>query len=447
MNTDEFTQQIKKVYNRAGTLYQRAGESHVIAYPELLGDSLEELRTSLDELRVAEEELRQQNEELASTREIVEAERQRYQELFEFAPDGYLVTDADGTIREANRAAADLLGIAHNYLIGKPLIIFISQEERRAFRTKLLRLREVGSEREWEVIVKPRHDKCFHAALTVASVRDRQDKVVSLRWIMRDITARKEAEEKIRTYHLQNLQLQEASRLKSQFLALMSHELRTPMNAIIGFSQLLLRQRNHQLPPNQANMVERIFNSGKHLLKMIEEILDFSKLEAGRLDLDLAEFNVAALVMETVEELRCLAEQKQLEVNIQCCLDNPCVVNDKARLRQVLVNLISNAIKFTDSGSISLEAQELSDNRVAIAVRDTGIGIDPSDLQQIFQEFRQVNQSLTRDKGGTGLGLAISDRLVRMMQGKIKVESQLGEGSIFQVELPRQIPVELEVLS
>jgi signal transduction histidine kinase len=136
-----------------------------------------------------------------------------------------------------------------------------------------------------------------------------------------------------------------------------------------------------------------------------------------------------------------------LEVNIQCCLDNPCVVNDKARLRQVLVNLISNAIKFTDSGSISLEAQELSDNRVAIAVRDTGIGIDPSDLQQIFQEFRQVNQSLTRDKGGTGLGLAISDRLVRMMQGKIKVESQLGEGSIFQVELPRQIPVELEVLS
>ncbi|MBD2065510.1 ATP-binding protein [Funiculus sociatus GB2-A5] len=447
MNTNEFTQQMKKVYNRAGNLYQRAGESHVIEYPALLVDSLEELRTSLEELRVAEEELRQQNEELQSTRETVEAERQRYQELFEFAPDGYLVTDADGTIREANRAAADLLGIAHNYLMGKPLIIFISQEERRAFRTKLLRLREGGSEREWEVVVKPRRDNCFHAALTVASVRDRQDKVVSLRWIMRDITARKEAEEKIRTYHLQNLQLQEASRLKSQFLALMSHELRTPMNAIIGFSQLLLRQRNHHLPPSQANMVERILNSGKHLLKMIEEILDFSKLEAGRLDLDLAEFNVAALVMETVEELRCLAEQKQLELNIQCCLDNPCVVNDKARLRQVLINLISNAIKFTDSGSISLEAQELSDNRVAIAVKDTGIGIDQSDLQQIFQEFRQLNQSLTRDKGGTGLGLAISDRLVRMMQGKIKVESQLGEGSTFQVELPRQIPVELEVLS
>lgn len=447
MNTNEFTQQMKKVYNRAGNLYQRAGESHVIEYPALLADSLEELRTSLEELRVAEEELRQQNEELQSARETVEAERQRYQELFEFAPDGYLVTDADGTIREANRAAADLLGIAHNYLMGKPLIIFISQEERRAFRTKLLRLREVGSEREWEVIVKPRHDNCFHAALTVASVRDRQDKVVSLRWMMRDITGRKETEEKIRAYHLQNLQLQEASRLKSQFLALMSHELRTPMNAIIGFSQLLLRQRNHNLPPNQANMVERILNSGKHLLKMIEEILDFSKLEAGRLDLDLAEFNLVGLVKETVEELRCLAEQKQLKLNIECCLDNPCVVNDKARLRQILVNLISNAIKFTDSGSISLEAQELSDNRVAIAVKDTGIGIAPSDLQHIFQEFRQLNQSLTRDRGGTGLGLAISDRLVRMMQGKIKVESQLGEGSTFQVELPRQIPVELEVLS
>lgn len=435
---ERFTQKIETARQRAAALQQRVTESPR-QQPELLAISLEELKTALEELHVAEEEMRQQNQELLATRGVVEAERHRYQELFELAPDGYLVTDTSGTIREANRAASELLGVAHTYLVGKPLIIFVPEDTRRAFRSQLTHLPKIGLVQEWEVQLKSRQGTLFDAALTVASVHDKQGKTSALRWMVRDITARKQAEEKIRFYQLQNLQLQEEVRLKSQFLALMSHELRTPMNAILGFSQLLMRQAQHQLGQNQLHMLERIFNSGKHLLKLIEDILDFSKLEAGRLELNLEEFNLAELVTQTVAELQSLAQQKHLVVHIHVCLNNPCILNDSNRLRQVLVNLLSNAIKFTDSGSITVDACEPEPDQIAIAVTDTGIGIDPLEVQQIFQEFRQLSQSLTRTYGGTGLGLAITDRLVRMMHGTIQVESQPGEGSTFRIELPRKV--------
>lgn len=435
---ERFTEKIETARQRAAALQQRVTESPG-QQPELLAVSLEELKTALEELHVAEEELRQQNEELLAARGELESERQRYQDLFELAPDGYLVTDPAGTIREANHAAAELLGVLHTYLVGKPLIIFVPEETRRAFRSQLTQVPKLGLVQEWELRLKSRQGKLFDGALTVTSVQDRQGKASSLRWMLRDITARKQAEEKIRCYHLQNLHLQEEVRLKSQFLALMSHELRTPMNAILGFSQLLMRQAQHQLGQNQIHMLERIFNSGKHLLKLIEDILDFSKLEAGKLELNLEEFDLVELVTQTVEELQSLAQQKHLELHIHVSLENPCVVNDSNRLRQVLVNLLSNAIKFTDSGSITVDACEPTPDQIAIAVKDTGIGIEQSEVQQIFQEFRQLSQSLTRTHGGTGLGLAITDRLVRMMDGNIQVESQPGEGSTFRLELPREV--------
>lgn len=256
--------------------------------------------------------------------------------------------------------------------------------------------------------------------------------------MVRDITARKQAEEQLRAMKLENLQLQEATRLKSQFLAFMSHELRTPMNAILGFSQLLLRHPYNQFPPQARNMVERILSSARRLLVLIEDILDFSKLEAGRLELNLTEFNLADLVTKTVEELNCLAQQKHLALDVYINLQNPNVINDSDRVRQILVNLLSNAIKFTDIGKVNVEVLEIQE-RVMLLVKDTGIGISEADLKNIFQEFRQVNQCLTRKQGGTGLGLAIVDQLVRLMKGSITVESKLGEGSTFRVELPRVV--------
>ena len=369
----------------------------------------------------------------------MEKERQRYQELFEFAPDGYLVTDAQGIIREANSAAATLFNLSQKFLVGKPLINFVPNEERPAFRSQLNKLHQIKRLQEWEVHLKSRGDADFDAALSGTCVCDWEGKLVGWRWLVRDITARKQAEAQMRDIQLQNLQLQEATRVKSQFLAIMSHELRTPMNAIIGFSQLLLRHSHNSLSPQQTNMAERILKGGRHLLKLIDEILSFSKLEAGVLELELEEFNLAELVTTTVEELRSLTEQKDLTLQVRSSLHNPIAVNDVTRLRQILTNLLANAIKFTESGSVEANVWELPEDRVAITVTDTGIGIAQEDLKYIFQEFWQLNQTTSRRHGGAGLGLAIVNRLVLVMKGTITVTSQLGQGSTFRVELPRRV--------
>lgn len=238
---------------------------------------------------------------------------------------------------------------------------------------------------------------------------------------------------------LQNLKLIEASQLKSQFLATMSHELRTPLNAIIGFSQLLLRRSKGTLTTSQMDMVERILNNGKNLLELLNDILDLSKIEAGRLELKPEPFNLNHIVNATVEELRSLADEKHLSLQVKVEPPDVQVVNDPSRLRQVLVNLLSNAIKFTEAGGVWVNVSLFSSDRITIIVRDTGIGIAQEQLKQIFEPFRQVDQTTTRKHPGTGLGLAITDSLVQMMQGRISVESQVGKGSTFRVDLPRQL--------
>ncbi|MFN6473555.1 MAG: hybrid sensor histidine kinase/response regulator [Nostoc sp. SerVER01] len=253
------------------------------------------------------------------------------------------------------------------------------------------------------------------------------------------IRKNQELERQQQQIQIQNFKLLEASRLKSHFLATMSHELRTPMNAIIGFSQILLRPKFGQLTHQQADMVERILNNGKHLLMLLNEVLDFSKLEAGRLDLKPEIFDISKVINAAVGEMGSLAEAKNLSLLVQTDLQNPLGFNDPFRVKQILINLLSNAIKFTESGEIWVEVKELPANLVAIIVRDTGIGIAPRDFKHIFEAFRQVDQSITRKYPGTGLGLAIVDSLVHMMGGKIVLESQLGVGSMFRIELPRQV--------
>lgn len=437
-SVDKFVQKVDIIRRRAADLQQRTDE---LSPPQLdiTPAALEELETALEELNVAEEELRAQNEELALARASVEAERQRYHELFEFAPDGYIVTDTVGTIWEANRTVAKMFNVSPENLIGKPLVNFVPYEERRCFRSKLNQLRQLDWMQEWEVQLCPRKGTPFDAAVTVSTVHNWEGRTLGWRWLVRDITVRKQAESQIRNMQMQNLQLQETARLKSHFLAIMSHELRSPMNAIIGFSQLLLRYPQHPLAPKQENMVQRILNSGRHLLTLIDDILDFSKLESGRLEFKLEELNLVELVNATTEEMRSLVEQKNLAMEVHLNLDNPDIVNDKTRVRQILVNLLSNAIKFTETGGVQVEVWELSASRIVIAIKDTGIGIAESDRAHIFEEFRQGNQTLTREHGGTGLGLTITNRLVHMMQGKITVESNLGQGANFQVEIPRQV--------
>ncbi len=211
------------------------------------------------------------------------------------------------------------------------------------------------------------------------------------------------------------------------------------MNAIIGFAQILLRPKFGKLTYQQADMVERILNNGKHLLLLVNEVLDFAKLEEGRLALQPEFFDLANLTKKVVGEVRSLAETKKLSLIVKINIDNPVVFNDPIRVKQILLNLLSNAIKFTESGSIWVEVKNLQENRIAIAVRDTGIGISSQDFQHIFEAFRQLDQTITRKYPGTGLGLAIINSLVQMMGGKILLESQIGVGSMFKIELPRQI--------
>jgi signal transduction histidine kinase len=239
----------------------------------------------------------------------------------------------------------------------------------------------------------------------------------------------------------QNLKLQESYNLKSEFLATMSHELRTPMNAIMGFSQLLLRQYPAPLSEQQQNLVMRIFNNSKSLLDMINEMLDFSKIEAGKLQSKPENFDLNYLIHLTIEELHSLVEQKQLSLTADIDLKNAYLIQDSNFIKRTLINLLSNAIKFTEVGEVKVKAWEIDAKTIAIAVSDTGIGIAQEDQEKIFQAFRQADQSFTRQHSGTGLGLAITQSLVKMMGGKILLDSSLGKGSTFTVEIPRRYDV------
>ena len=257
----------------------------------------------------------------------------------------------------------------------------------------------------------------------------------------------KELEEKREQIHIQNLKLLEASETKSKFLATMSHELRTPLNAIMAFSQMLQRKNKGNFSNQQVDMIERIHGNGKNLLALINDILDLSKIEAGGLKLYPEEFDLSQLINTTIDELRSLRSQKKLDIEVETDFQQPIVFNDRNRVRQILVNLISNAIKFTDKGIVLIKANEisdLSDSNIVITVKDTGIGIAESDIKHIFEPFRQINQSISRKYAGTGLGLAITKSLVKMMDGKLSVESELAKGSIFRVEFPRYINIKSE---
>lgn len=441
MNTDKkLLQQIENVSSRLTQMHECVQDlpAHKV---ELMAEVLEEVNVSLEELKVAREELSQQNELLSVTKEQLELERQRYKELFEFAPDAYLVTDENGTIREANYTAATLLGVSQRFLIGKPLSIFVPETQRRDFRLRInqLKIGELDRLREWELPMQPRKGDCFEAAITVSAVSNPEG--MNLRWMLRDITRRKQVEAQLGQMHLENLRLQEITHIKSQFLSAISHELRTPMNAILGFSQLLLRHPHYSLEPKQVQMVERIHDNGHNLLGLINDILDLSRVDAGRMDLALEEVDVVDLVHKTTEELQSLVIEKHLFLQIHTELQNPLIINNRSRLRQILVNLLANAIKFTETGGVRIEVREVEGdlNRLVIEVKDTGIGIPQEDIERIFEAFQQVDRSANRNYQSTGLGLAICKSLVDLMQGTIRVTSQVGEGSTFRIELPRRL--------
>jgi signal transduction histidine kinase len=236
------------------------------------------------------------------------------------------------------------------------------------------------------------------------------------------------------------LAMEAANLAKSRFLANMSHELRTPLNAIIGYTELILDSTYGEIPDRVRGTLQRVERSGRHLLGLINEVLDLSKIEAGQFKLDSASFSLADTAAGAVASLESLAREKGIKLTVATQPALPQAIADERRITQVMVNLIGNALKFTDAGEVEVRVTADA-NAFAIAVRDTGPGIAPEHRSRIFEEFQQADTSTTRPKGGAGLGLAISKRIVEMHGGTLKLlESEVGRGSTFGFTLPRGGP-------
>jgi signal transduction histidine kinase len=230
-------------------------------------------------------------------------------------------------------------------------------------------------------------------------------------------------------------QLAEASQHKSQFLANMSHELRTPLNAILGYTELILDSVYGDMPEKARGVLDRVQRNGRHLLGLINDVLDLSKIEAGQLALSLADYSLKSVIQSVFSAVDPLAREKQVALKIDVAPELPQARGDERRVTQVLLNLVGNAIKFTDIGEVSIKGSS-ANGSFTVAVHDTGPGISEADQAKLFQEFQQADNSITRKKGGTGLGLAISKRIIEMHGGKIWVESVVGQGSTFSFTLP-----------
>jgi len=260
----------------------------------------------------------------------------------------------------------------------------------------------------------------------------------ALRTIARLVSVAKENADLVNELKDNNLQLERANRLKSEFLASVSHELRTPMNAIIGYTKLMLDGLDGDLTEQQTADLERVVQAADNLLGLINGLLDLAKIEAGKMELNAEEVDIPLVIDDVIELMRAGADAKSLSIRADVASTLPTAWADRARIRQVLVNLVANAVKFTEHGGVTIRGT-IVDGWITIAVVDTGVGIPPEAQTYIFDEFRQVDASTTRRYGGTGLGLAISKRLIALHGGRIWVESTVGAGSTFLFTLPVRV--------
>jgi PAS domain S-box-containing protein len=347
--------------------------------------------------------------------------------IFESMSDAVVVMDSKNRIVDINRAGLRLLNKSALDVMGKSIALVMPNQ--RAMVEKYRNVTDVEDEIELTVGAKT-----YTFMMRLSPLKNRQGEVSGRTVVLHDITPLKETN---RALVEAREQADAATQLKSQFLATMSHELRTPLNAIIGYTELQLTGMVGELSDIQYEYGERVLLNSRHLLSLINDILDISRIEAGRLDLAKQPVELREWVESIVKQNRILAEEKKLAFTVEVAQQLPAVIfGDATRLRQVVVNLLSNAIKFTKEGSVSLHVQPSGTNNWQITVSDTGIGIPPHKQETIFEEFEQVDGSSTREYGGTGLGLAIVRKLVLLMGGTIRVTSTPAVGSTFTVILP-----------
>src|SRR5438876_10405481 len=438
--------------------------SSVVQHPRE-GTCVVSILRNVTDLRAATEQIEENYRRLRLAEADVRAERDRLDLIIDSAADPILVTDSSGKILLMNSPAERLFTAPD--LDERAEAARAVRSNDAHFSSFISNLFLTGSGLRWrgeipltdpstlqplpvEAVAGKVMSEHGEVTAVVTILHDRTEAIEKARLYEQLKAASEQLEEKVReaTAELvrrnellqrQHLELEQASQLKSQFLANMSHEFRPPLNAILGYTSMLLQGVSGDLAAPQKNKMLRVDSNARHLLSIINDILDISRIEAGKMPLHLEEFEMPALVAELLAEVEPLIQKARLQTLTDLPPGTALVLSDRQKVKQIVLNLLTNAIKFTPHGQVTVMVRE--DERrgeVNIAVEDTGIGIAPQDQDDVFEDFRQADSSVTREYGGAGLGLAICRRLAKMLEGRIELVSNVGAGSTFTLVIPRR---------
>ena len=349
--------------------------------------------------------------------------------------------DAKGHIITWNSGAKRFKGYTRDEIIGQHFSTFYPPEDVAAGKPEMeLAIAEKEGRVEDEGWRVRKDGTRMWANVVITALRDSTGKLVGFAKVTRDLTERREAEQRALRDASRLSEVEAANRAKAEFLAAMSHELRTPLNAIGGYAELLKMGVRGEVNEQQEEDLERIIVSQRHLLGIINDLLNFSRIEAGKLTYEISEVDVAGVVDAVIKMVEPLAAAKHISVRTGPCLNDTPALVDRPKFEQILINLVSNAVAYTEKGGWLEIACGTADDTVWVTVTDNGIGISRDHLQSIFEPFVQVGRTLSTGHQGTGLGLAISRDLARGMKGELTVESSVGKGSKFTLSVPAKNP-------
>jgi PAS domain S-box-containing protein len=372
----------------------------------------------------------------------VEDSRSQMAAIVESSDDAILSKTLDGTITTWNKGAKKIYGYDESEVIGRSVGVLIPPDKSGEMETLLEQIRRGEIVEHYETRRIKKNGRAIDVSLTVSPIKDSQGKIVAASAIARDITDRRrlrlELQEKNRLLEEQFQLVQEANRLKSEFLANMSHELRTPLNAIIGFTQLMHDGKVGPVSPEHQEYLGDILSSGRRLLELINDVLDLARVESGKMEFVPEAVKLSLVIDQICLMLRSAASGKQLALTSEVSPQVEDLVIDPAKLKQIIYNYLSNAIKFTPAGgAVSIRALPEDDDRFRLEVRDSGMGIAPERIGELFVEFKQLEAGLGKKHQGTGLGLALTKKIVEAQGGRVGVSSAVGAGSTFVAVLPK----------